>query len=228
MTNNNVIAPPAAAPHVRRRTGQTHVFTLSVCGSPGVGKTTLLEGILRCVAADYRTGVIVGNLKAERDTKRLRALAQVVVDVQSAELEPRQVIRALSHIDVNRLDLLVIESTGGMAVAAPVDYGEEARVAVFSVSGGDDKAAEFPHRVIAADLVVLNKIDLLPHVAFDRAVFRADVRRINPAVPILEVSAAPASGLDQFERWLRASVQQHERVVRSADEFLTPPESFLG
>jgi hydrogenase nickel incorporation protein HypB len=97
---------------------------------------------------------------------------------------------------------------------------------VFSVSGGDDKAAEFARGVADADLVLLNKLDLLPHVQFDPRVFESDVRCLNRDVRVLRVSAAHGTGLDQWEHWLR---EQHRRVPRGpAAEWLEPPEVFLG
>jgi hydrogenase nickel incorporation protein HypB len=93
------------------------------------------------------------------------------------------------------------------------------------VAAGDDKVAQLPHRVATADLILLNKADLLPHVEFDLEAFRADARRINPAIRVIEVSAAQGAGLDEWEKWLRDAIRQH-RPRNGRDS--RPSESFIG
>ena len=225
MSGNSATYASDAIALTRTSLRASHVFALSLTGSPGAGKTRLLEETLRRLAGDFRTGVIVANPKADRDIERLRALASFVAGIRSAELTAAQVTDVLALRDLHGLDVLFIEALGGIADRAPADLGQDVRVAVFSVAAGDDKAAEFPRRVASADLLLLNKADLLPHVEFDPQAFLADARRVNPTIKVIEVSAAQGAGLDEWEEWLRDAIRRH----RPRDGSHTrPSESFLG
>ena len=226
MTRSPVLFTSDATSFSRRILDSRRVFTITLCGNAGAGKTTLLEETLRRVGGDYRCGVIVANPKADRDIGRLRALAQYVAEIRSPHVDAVQVSNALAHADLRPIDLLFIECGAGSAGAAPPDCGQHARVAVFSVSGGDDRAAASPQCVRSADLVLLNKMDLLAHVSFDVEVFRRDVGAINPAAKVLELSASQGRGLDAWERWLRDAVRQYRAT--HGEDACYPPESFLG
>lgn len=226
MTQSGVICPSAVTVSIRRKLRRTRPFIVSICGDAGSGKTTLLESTLKRISQDYRSGVIVANPKAQRDTARLRGFAHYVAEVPAPQISDKQIRDAFGRGDVAGLEVLFVESIGGPTGCTRVEFGQDVRIAVFSVSGGDDKAAEFPDRVHDADLVLLNKMDLLPHVAFDGEVFRTDARRINPGIALMEVSAAQGAGLDDWERWLRAAIRAHQ--LRDAEQLVRPPELFLG
>jgi hydrogenase nickel incorporation protein HypB len=217
-----------AAERNRRALCDAQVLAVTLSGDAGAGKTALLEETLRRLAGHFRAGVIIANPKAERDARRLAGLADVVVPLRTAVLDAGQLHDALARADFDALDLLFIETNTGLSGRGADDLGQAARVAVFSVSGGDDKAAEFPLAVTDADLVLLNKLDLLPHVHFDPRVFECDVRRLNLDVPVVHVSAAHGTGIDQWERWLREQIGRVARRQATAAEWLEPPEVFLG
>ena len=227
MMHNETIVPDVdAAADVRLRLHAAGVLTLSISGGPGAGKTALLEQMLRRLRKDFNVGVIVGNPKAERDVTRLHPVAHFVSHVPGSGVRAIHVRDQLDHGEIRDLNVLFIEMASNDAGFGTPDVGQDMRVSVFSVAAGDDKAVAFPHRVRTADLVLLNKMDLLPHVAFDPQVFRADVQRINSGVPVMEVTATRLDGIDPWERWLRAAIAVHE--LRGLRQSFRPTELFLG
>ena len=181
------------------------IFTIDLIGAPGSGKTALLESTLRALQGHRRPAVLVGDLATRRDGDRLARWCDQVVQIstgQGCHLEANQVRDAMGQIDLGRVDLLFIENVGNLICPVGFDLGQAAKVGLFSLTEGDDKAAKHPYLVEAADLLLLNKIDLLPHVSFDRSGFAADVRLLNPRVPILDVSATTGEGLDAWIAWL--------------------------
>jgi hydrogenase nickel incorporation protein HypB len=226
MPNGTLIPEVDAAAEVRRRLRDAGILTLSISGGPGAGKTALLEQMLRRLRKDFKVGVIVGNPKAERDITRLQPVAHFVSHVSARGLSAVHVRDHLDHGEIPDLNVLFVEMGSDYTGLATPDVGQDMRIAVFSVAAGDDKAVAFPHRVRTADLVLLNKMDLLPHVAFDPQVFRADVQRINPAVPVMEVTATRSDGVDPWEHWLRAAIAVHQ--LRGFRQPFRPTEMFLG
>ena len=181
------------------------IFAVDLIGAPGSGKTALLEATLRALDGRRRPAVLVGDLATRRDGDRLARWCDQVVQIstgQGCHLEANQVRDALAQIDLDAVDLLFIENVGNLICPVGFDLGQAVKVGLFSLTEGEDKAAKHPYLVEAADLLLLNKIDLLPHLAFDRSVFEADVRLLNPRVPILDVSATTGEGLDAWIAWL--------------------------
>ena len=123
---------------------------------------------------------------------------------KTCHLEANHVAHALEHVDLNLLDILFIENVGNLICPVGFDLGQDVKVGVFSVTGGDDKAAKHPYLVHESALLILNKTDLLPHVAFDLPLFRSDVLRLNPQATMLEVSARTGEGVGDWLMWLIA------------------------
>jgi hydrogenase nickel incorporation protein HypB len=193
------------AESVRADLERRAIFAVDIIGAPGSGKTALLEATLRALKGRRHPAVLVGDLATRRDGDRLALLCDQVVQIstgQGCHLEAGQVRDALAQVDLSQVDLLLIENVGNLICPVGFDLGQAAKVGVFAVTDGDDKAAKHPYLVQAADVLLLNKIDLLPYVPFDRSVFEADVRLLNPTVPILEISAATGAGLDAWLDWL--------------------------
>jgi hydrogenase nickel incorporation protein HypB len=183
------------------------IFAVDLIGAPGSGKTALLEATLRTLAGRRRPAVLVGDLTTRRDGDRLARWCDRVVQISTGEgchLEAGQVRDALSGLDLDGVDLLFIENVGNLICPVGFDLGQNVKVGLFSLTEGDDKAAKHPYLVTAADLILLNKIDLAPYLTFDRAGFEADVRLLNPTVPILGVSSTTGEGLDGWLDWLDA------------------------
>jgi len=184
----------------RRLFKHSATTAISVVGSAGSGKTALIEAAAHR-ARHTSVGAIIGNLASSRDAERLQRLGIQAVPVITDNLTAEQVRDALAEFDLNRCDILFIESNGNADSPVEYDFGQSARVGVFSVAGGDDKAAEFPRLVADADLIVLTKSDLLPHVHFDLAAFHADVATLNAAASMI-TTAHSKHGFDEWIAWL--------------------------
>ena len=192
------------------------IFAIDLIGAPGSGKTALLEATLQLLKGRRRPAVLVGDLATRRAGDRLARWCDRVVQISTGEgchLEATQVRDALRQVDLEGVDLLFIENVGNLICPVGFDLGQTAKVGMFSLTEGDDKAAKHPYLVTAADLLLLNKIDLAPHLSFDRVGFEADVRLLNPRVPILEVSATSGQGLDGWIAWIdRASAARGQTL----------------
>ena len=178
---------------------------VDLIGAPGSGKTSLLEATLRALQGRRRPAVLVGDLATRRDGDRLARWCDQVVQIstgQGCHLEAHQVRDALREIDLASIDVLFIENVGNLICPVGFDLGQTATVGLFSLTEGDDKAAKHPYLVETADLLLLNKVDLAPYVTFDRPGFEADVRLLNPDVPVIGVSAATGEGVEAWLEWL--------------------------
>jgi hydrogenase nickel incorporation protein HypB len=181
------------------------IFTVDIIGAPGSGKTALLEATLRGLDGRRRPAVLVGDLTTRRDGDRLARWCPQVVQIstgQGCHLEAHQIREALKQVDLSRVDLLLIENVGNLICPVGFDLGQSAKVGIFATTEGEDKAAKHPYLVQSADLLLLNKVDLMPHLSFDREVFEADVRLLNPTVPLLDVSATTGEGIAAWLDWL--------------------------
>jgi hydrogenase nickel incorporation protein HypB len=185
------------------------IFSVDIIGAPGSGKTALLEATLRALKGRRNPAVLVGDLTTRRDGDRLARWCDRVVQIstgQGCHLEAGQVRDAMARLNLDGVDLLFIENVGNLICPVGFDLGQSAKIGVFSTTEGEDKAAKHPYLVQAADVILLNKIDLLPHLTFDRPAFEADVRLLNARVPVLGLSATTGEGLDAWLSWLDASI----------------------
>ncbi|HEX3797684.1 MAG TPA: hydrogenase nickel incorporation protein HypB [Verrucomicrobiae bacterium] len=182
------------------------IRAVNLMSSPGAGKTTLLERTIRERGSALNLRVIEGDQETTRDGERIRAAGASVVQINTGagcHLDAAMVGRALRQLDPPARSLVMIENVGNLVCPAMFDLGEQARAVVASVTEGDDKPAKYPHMFRGADAVVLNKMDLLPHVQFDVAAFEKRVHELNPRAKIFRVSATRGDGLDAWYDWLR-------------------------
>ena len=182
------------------------VSAVNIVGGPGCGKTSLILATLEQLLPSTRVGVITADPDSHRDADELAQLAGGVVQVNTGQgrlLNAALVQSAIRQLELDRLDLLLIENVSTLVGPPAHDLGEGKRVAVFSVAAGDDKADKYRDVVRWADVLVLNKIDLLMSASFDLPRFRSEVRRLNPVIALFEVSARTGAGLEWWAAWLR-------------------------
>jgi len=182
------------------------LFVLNVLSSPGSGKTALIEKTLTDLGDRLKTAVIVGDLETDNDAKRLRRSGMQVVQITTGSichLEADMVSQALTQINLDGLKLLFIENVGNLVCPAAYDLGENLRVALLSVTEGEDKPLKYPTLFKTADVAIINKIDIAEVVGFDRDVATENIRRIAPQAKILEVSARTGEGMDAWYRYLQ-------------------------
>jgi hydrogenase nickel incorporation protein HypB len=188
------------------------LFVLNLVSSPGSGKTTILERTLRDLAGEIRSAVIEGDQQTDNDARRIAAAGVPVRQINTGagcHLDAHMVGHAADHFDLENLDLLFIENVGNLVCPASFDLGEHHKVVVLSVTEGEDKPLKYPQMFHAADVMLLNKVDLLPHVDFDVARCREMARRVNPAITIFEVSSRSGEGMGSWYDWLRERTREN-------------------
>jgi hydrogenase nickel incorporation protein HypB len=190
----------------RRRLTEAGIFALNLVSSPGAGKTTLLVETIRALGAELPLAVIEGDQQTSFDADRIRAAGARAIQVNTGKgchLDAAQIERALAALALADDSVLFIENVGNLVCPSAFDLGEAMKVVVLSVTEGEDKPLKYPDMFAASALLVLNKIDLLPHVHFDveRAIEYA--RRVRPGIEVLQVSATTGAGMAAWFDWVR-------------------------
>jgi hydrogenase nickel incorporation protein HypB len=203
--NERLIASTAAqAEHNRVHFSRRTILAINLMGTPGAGKTALLEATIEKWRGSRRILVIEGDQATDRDSARIRAAGATACQVQTGlgcHLDAHQIHDALHHLDLRDADLIFIENVGNLVCPAFFDLGEQLRVVVTSPTEGADKPLKYPPMFRAAHLVVLNKCDLIPHVPFNLDEWTEYVRAINPHARIIKTSALSGEGVGE---WLAA------------------------
>jgi hydrogenase nickel incorporation protein HypB len=185
------------------------VVTVNLMSSPGAGKTTLLRRTITTLGSRVRLGVLEGDIATSLDADRLDGLGAPVALVNTSagfggecHLDATMVRSGLGRLPLSDLDLLVIENVGNLVCPAEFDVGQHARAMVASVTEGEEKPLKYPVMFRACDVIVVNKVDLLPHLDFDLDRFVENVRAVNPTARLLFVSARNGVGVDEWCDWL--------------------------
>jgi hydrogenase nickel incorporation protein HypB len=187
------------------------IVTLNVMSAPGAGKTSLLLRTIPLIGKTFSIGVIEGDMQTRTDADKIATLGVPAYQIETGgvcHLDAAMVHSALHQMDLGSIDVLLIENVGNLVCPAEFDLGEDARVMLLSVSEGDDKPKKYPLMFREARLLLLNKIDLLPHVQFDLAKATREAREINPALETIEISCTTGAGLDRWVAWMRAFVDR--------------------
>lgn len=181
------------------------ILALNLVSSPGSGKTSLLTATITALQGRHPLCVIEGDQQTSHDAERIRATGAPAVQINTGKgchLDAQMVGHALEHLHMPGPGLLLIENVGNLVCPAAFDLGEAHKVVILSVTEGEDKPLKYPDMFHAADLLLLNKIDLLPHVDFSMEKCMEFARRVHPGLEILPVSARTGAGMDRWLTWL--------------------------
>ncbi|MBL4953851.1 hydrogenase nickel incorporation protein HypB [Neobacillus sp. OS1-32] len=203
LTNNN-----KAAEFNRELFESTKTLVINLMSSPGAGKTTLLEETVRALSEKYRIAVIEGDLATERDANRIRSMGAKAVQINThggCHLDARMVAAALGEFDLDEIDILFIENVGNLVCPSGYDLGQNHKVAVLSVPEGNDKITKYPQMFMRTELVLLNKIDLLPYLDFNVEEAKQDLSEINPQSVLIPLSARTNEGLHEWFSWIEGA-----------------------
>ena len=194
------------AAHTRDWLAGRRITAVNLMSSPGSGKTTLLERTIRDLSGTRAVSVIEGDQETLLDAERIRATGCPVVQINTGggcHLDAEMLARGLHALDPPSGSLVFIENVGNLVCPALFDLGEQHRAVIISVTEGDDKPLKYPHMFAAADLVLVNKIDLLPYVDFDLDACVDRARSIRPGVEVVSASARTGEGIEAWYAWLR-------------------------
>ncbi len=194
----------------RRWFGERGILALNLVSSPGSGKTTLLTRTLSDLKGQYPLAVIEGDQQTANDADRIRETGVPALQINTGKgchLDAHMVGHALETLKPEDSGVLFIENVGNLVCPAAFDLGEAHKVAILSITEGEDKPIKYPDMFAAADLLLLNKIDLLPHLQFDVDKCIDYARRVNPSIKVLQVSATSGEGMDSWYQWLAATRQ---------------------
>lgn len=197
----------------RRLFNEAKLMVLNIMGSPGAGKTTVLEKTIDALAGTVRLAVIEGDIYTSRDAQRIEKRGVPVQQINTGgacHLDAGMVVKTLGHFDLPALDLLIIENVGNLVCPVEFDLGEDLKVAVLSIAEGDDKPLKYPLLFRESGAVVLNKVDLLEFTDVNMERLRADLKKINPQIEIFEVSARTNQGITEWTKWLAGKIQEKQ------------------
>ncbi len=189
---------------------QKGILAINLVSSPGSGKTSLLTRSLKALCGEMILAVIEGDQETSQDADRIRETGVPAIQINTGKgchLDAHQVGHAVEHLDVQDASVLLIENVGNLVCPAAFDLGEAHKVAILSVTEGEDKPIKYPDMFHAADLLLLNKIDLLPYLEFNVEQCIEYARRVNPGIQVLQVSATTGEGMENWYQWIRLAHQ---------------------
>lgn len=187
------------------------IFVFNVMSSPGAGKTTFLMETIKRLKEKYRIGVIEGDIASRVDAEKIGETGIPVVQINTGgacHLDASMISKALKHLPVDELDILIIENVGNLVCPAEWRLGENLKVVLLSVPEGDDKPLKYPLMFASADVLIITKIDLLPHFNFDLEQVRKVVSGLNPNVKIIKLSSVTFEGYDEWLDELESRIRE--------------------
>ncbi len=187
-----------------------NLFVFNLLSSPGSGKTSILEKTIEKMVPKYRLAVVEGDVQTDLDAQRISRFDVPVVQIVTkggCHLEANLIQNALKNLELDQLDLLVIENVGNLVCPSNYDLGEALKVVVVSTTEGDDKPLKYPKMFRVSEVMIVNKIDLLPYVDFSLENVRKNALQINPNLQIFETSCRTGEGIEQWAAWLAEKVE---------------------
>lgn len=203
----------------RVRFAAHQLLVLNLVSSPGSGKTSILERTLTDLKDSLQFSVLEGDQQTANDADRIAATGAPVKQINTGagcHLDAHMVGHGVEDFDLKTTDILMIENVGNLVCPASFDLGEDHKVAVLSVTEGEDKPLKYPQMFQAADLMLINKIDLLPYLRFDLEQCKTFARQVNPQIKIIELSCHSGEGMQEWYYWLNHGVNQ-KRGTRNAE-----------
>lgn len=198
---------------------KNRVFTINIMGSPGSGKTTVLEKTIDILTGTVRLAVIEGDIYTSKDARRIEKHGVPVEQINTGgacHLDAKMVSGVLNKFDLTGLDLMIIENVGNLVCPVEFDLGEDLKIAVLSITEGDDKPMKYPLLFRESGAVILNKVDILEFTDVDLQALHRDIHIINPNIKVFEVSARTGQGIEQWADWLadRVNNKLKERTAK--------------
>ncbi|MGI6092815.1 MAG: hydrogenase nickel incorporation protein HypB [Negativicutes bacterium] len=199
---------------VNERLTAEGIFVLNLLGSPGCGKTTLLEKTIAALKGELSLAVIEGDLFTSKDAERIEQQGVPVIQINTAggcHLDAGMINSAIDNLDLKTLDMIIIENVGNLVCPAEFEIGEDAKVTVLSITEGEDKPLKYPLVFRKSQAVLLNKMDLLPYTGFDLAAAIDDIKGINPDARLITASCRSGEGLEEWYHWLKLQVGKKKK-----------------
>jgi len=197
------------ADRIRDRLSQENVFMLNLMGSPGAGKTSLIENTVACLRDRYRIAVIEADIESTVDSERIAALGIRTVQIRTGgfcHVEAAMVEKALASLPLDRLDLIILENVGNLVCPAETDTGAVRNAVILSVPEGDDKPLKYPLIFSVCDVLVINKVDYMDLADFDLARARERVSALNDKIRVFSLSCKTSAGVKEWAGWLDQEV----------------------
>ena len=187
------------------------VTAINMMSAPGAGKTTLISETIRALKGVLSIAVIEGDIQSTHDAEKIALTGAPVVQINTGgacHLDANMISGTLEELDLGGVDLVIIENVGNLVCPAEFNVGEDGKVMLLSATEGDDKPLKYPLMFQVSSVLLINKIDLLPHIDCDIEKIKTDARSINPAIRIFEISAKAGEGLDGWYGWLKAKTAE--------------------
>jgi hydrogenase nickel incorporation protein HypB len=191
------------------------LLVFNLMGSPGAGKTSLLEKTIDAIKEDLSIGVIEGDIQSSQDAERIAEKEIPVVQINTGgacHLDGNMIRDAFQGFDFDALDLLIVENVGNLVCPAEFKLGEDFKAMILSVTEGDDKPAKYPLMFRESKVLLINKIDLLPYVDCSLEKIKDEALKVNPQLTLIEVSCKTGEGLDAWYNWLKQEVESRRSL----------------
>jgi len=204
------------AGELRARFAEHGILCLNLVSSPGAGKTSLLERTLEAFAPTQRVAVLTGDIQTDNDAVRLARFGFPAFQITTGgtcHLDAHMIEKAIAGWNLADLDVLLIENVGNLVCPSSYDLGEAAKIVVLSVTEGEDKPLKYPAMFFRSELLILNKIDLLPYLPFSMALARENAQKVHPGMEIIEVSCLTGEGLPTWQTWLESKVASSAKTM---------------